>query len=183
MFGTKAKSWMQVGSIILTIVAVALCLIDWFQVSGYKYGYFYGVFKDPPMNGFSADGPNYYQSINTWYFVISLCLLVFLSGKIARWAVASNIICIVALCVSIFPFWNMLDFKTDVLSRFNSYNWLSISIYLDWFCLVAIITLLFFEILLMISNKPLIETSISYSANGENISLTNQNADPDRRRQ
>jgi hypothetical protein len=99
----------------LAIVCFAVSLTDWFHVSGRKYGMFYGVFVNPPPSGFSGDGPDYYQSINGWYFVISICLIVFLAGKLFGRSLPAAAARIFVLCVSVFPFVNMLKWKYLVM--------------------------------------------------------------------
>lgn len=137
----------------LAIVCFAVCLTDWFQVSGGRYGMFYGVFVDPPPSGFSADGPNYFQSVNSWYFFISICLLLFLAGKLFGRSFPAVIVRIFTLCVAVFPFLNMLTYKYDVMTVELHYEWLEISIYLDWACLIAMTGIMFIETISLISRN------------------------------
>lgn len=137
----------------LAVVSLVVCLTDWFHVSGSEYGMFYGVFVDPPSSGFSGDGPNYYQSINSWYFYISICLVLYLAGKFLGQSLPAVVARIFALCVAVFPFMNMLQWKYLVMTVELDYEWLETSIYLDWGCLIALVTIMFIEIITLISRN------------------------------
>lgn len=146
----------KVASIIIAAVSLVVSIFMWAQLSGFEYGFFYGVFQNPPNNGFSADGPNYYQSLNIWYFWVSLCLSVVIIAKFFRHAIIGGVICIPLLAFSTVSIWNMTEFKKlvievrgDSFTWFDPYPWLNSSLYSDWFCLFALIILLVFEILMM----------------------------------
>ncbi len=135
----------------LAIVCLVICLTTWFQVSGYSYGMFYGVFSDSPASGFAIHAPDYYQSINSWYFFISVCLAVFLLGKLLGRSLLAVIVRVLAICISTFPFFNMLIYKFAVLS--SRKEWLETSIYMDCVCLILIASIVGIEILVYISHN------------------------------
>lgn len=146
-----SEVWVRRSGVGLTMliatVCIVLCFLNWTWLSGLEYGYFYGVFSDPPTYGLAAHGPNYFQSMNIWYLVIILCFLVYLAASF-RQATDGFVIRIAALCVAIYPYFNMLSFKYDVIvnSGRRDYSWLQNSIYVDVFCLVAIVVLMCIEI-------------------------------------
>lgn len=142
--------WLTVG---LATICLAVCLTYWFRVSGSRYGMFYGVFVNPPPSGFAVHGPNYYQSINSWYFVISLCLLVFVVGKLLGRSLPAVAARIFALCVAVFPFVNMLMYKYDVMTVELNYEWLKTSTYLDWACMIVMVSIMCIEIISLISRN------------------------------
>lgn len=149
------RGWSRVLATILALASLAVCVLNWSELSGLEYGYFYGVFANPPSSGFSGDSPNYFQSINIWYFVIVICLLIYLIAKLLKPPVVSLILCISALSVSVFPLWNMLGFKYEVLEMHSPYYpWLSNSIQLDVLCAAAISITIFIEVILFISRTP-----------------------------
>lgn len=143
---------------VLVMVCLAVCLMDWFQVSGRRYGMFYGVIVDPPPSGFAVHGPNYYQSINTWYFIISICTIVFFAARLLGSAVASVGARILTLCVAVISFVNMLSYKYDVMTVKLPYEWLEISIYLDWWCLITMAIVMCLEMIRLIPGRAMLRT-------------------------
>lgn len=127
---------------------VGLSVLNWTLLSGLDYGPFYGVFMDPPSTGFSADGPNYYQSLNLWYLMITLCFAAYIAFS-RRSEIDGFILRVAALCLAIYPFFNMLSFKYDVIVNSGrlDYRWLQNSIYVDVFCLASIVVLMTIEIM------------------------------------
>ena len=123
----------------------------WANVSGNEYGLFYGVFSDPPFTGMVAHGPNYYQSINTWYFWISICLVGCLTTKFLRESIILRGTCVLLLLFVLISTWEMLQYKRHVSdiargSFYHSYPWLESSIYWDWSLLFATVVLLVIEV-------------------------------------
>ena len=133
--------------VFLAVVCVCVSLLSWTLVSGLKYGPFYGVFSDPPSSGFAVHGPNYYQSMNIWYLVITLCFAAYVVLA-TREGIDGFILRIAVLCIAVYPFFNMLSFKYDVIvnSGLRDYTWLQNSIYTDVFCLVSIVSIMTIEI-------------------------------------
>lgn len=130
----------------LGAVVLILSCFTWGALSGLERGFFYGVFSNPPTSGFAAYGPNYYQELNTWYFWIVLlttALIVLALWSSNLGSLLKTLLC----CVSIFPYWNMFDFKFTVLGLelcCEYYPWLQTSVYLDMLaagCIVAILSL------------------------------------------
>jgi len=136
--------WLTVS---LATTSIALSFLNWTLLTGREYGHFYGVFSDPPTYGFAAHGPNYYQSINIWYIKIILCFVAYLSMRYLGSTIHGLVIRVLALCVAVYPFFNMLFFKYGVLDITDRYAWLRNSVYLDWFCLTAIGFIIGFEII------------------------------------
>ena len=139
------------GAVLAVFIAAAcmfLCFLNWTLLSGLEYGYFYGVFRDPPTSGLVAHGPNYYQSMNVWYLVITLSFLVYVAARF-RQTLYGFVMRVAALCVAIYPFFNMLYYKYDVMviSQKRDVSRLQNSIYVDVFCLVSIVVLVGFEIM------------------------------------
>ena len=140
-------------SIAISAVLLAVSIFMWAQLSGFEYGFFYGVFQNPPSRGFAEHGaPNYYQSLNGWYLSICVCLSFVLITKFFRYRVASGVISILLLAFITISAWNMIDYKTYILPSSHSYLWsdrdwwLTSSIYIDWFCIFAFVVLLVIEI-------------------------------------
>jgi hypothetical protein len=139
----------QVGpTILIATLCIALCLLNWTWLSGLEYGYFYGVFSDPPMNGFAVHGPNYYQSMNIWYLTITVCFTACVVFAVRR-ELDGFILRMAALCIAIYPYFKLLDFKYDVLvnSGRRDYSWLQNSLYIDGFCVLSVFILLCVEIM------------------------------------
>ena len=152
---------LKVVSIAIAAVSLAAALFLWAQLSGFEYGFFYGVFADPPNNGFAAHGPNYYQSLNIWYFWVSLCLSVVLIVKFFKHTIIGGVFSILLLAFSAISIWNLTEFKKmvidvrgDSFAWYNPYPWLERSLYFDWFCLSSLIVLLVIEISMMRSQEP-----------------------------
>jgi Fe2+ transport system protein B len=115
---------------------------------------FYGVFADPPnFSGLAIGGPNYYQSINIWYFTIEICLVVYMVGMLLGRALPAVLVRILALCVSTFPFINMLMYKFPVRDSSSRKEWLETSIYLDCICLVFVAAIVGIEFIMYTSRK------------------------------
>jgi hypothetical protein len=143
-------------SIAISAVSLAVSIFMWAQLSGIEYGFFYGVFREPPSRGisFSGGGWNHFQSLNVWYFWIALVLCGNLVMKLFRQSAVGNGICIVLLTFLIIWLWDMNTYKSHLAAfpvGFYStpYPWLKASIYSDWFCLFAIVTLLIIEVSMM----------------------------------
>lgn len=91
----------------IAVLTASLCTFSWAVVSGVEYGFFYGVFHNPPSDGFAAHGPNYYQEHNVWYFKIVLSTLGFTVAKIFSDKVGTLVS--IALVVNLVLFWNILS--------------------------------------------------------------------------
>ena len=140
-------------SIIAALVSIAVSVFMWAQLSGIEYGFFYGVFQEPPTYGFAAHGPNYYQSLNIWYLTISICLGFVLITQFFKPTVAGSFLRILILAFGAISTWNMIEFKKFVLGIredsfvwFDPYPWLGSSIFSDWFCISAFFLLLVVQI-------------------------------------
>jgi hypothetical protein len=151
---------LKVASIAIAAVSLVVSIFMWAQLSGIEYGFFYGVFQDPPNSGFAAHGPNYYQSLNIWYFWISLCLSIVIIAKFFRHTIIGGVISILLLAFSAISTWNMTEYKQlvievrgDSFALYNPYPWLNSSIYFDWLLLFAFIVLLVIEISTMRAEK------------------------------
>ncbi len=148
-------------SIRITLAAFAwillgLCLFIWGKVSGFEEGFFYGVFRPPPPTRFSADGPNFYQTVNCWYFLIAVCLSIYIIATFLKPLALSCVICLFSLAVAVYPFWHSFKFKYGILemkANFPYDYWLKISVYFDWFCLVGIMILMLIQFISIISNR------------------------------
>lgn len=134
----------------LAVTCIGLCFLNWSRLSGLEYGYFYGVFSDPPTNGFAAHGPNHFQSINIWYVIIIVCLSLYVVGHYLRSLRGASVIKLLALCVTVFPYYNMLDYKFYLRDRWSRYDWLESSFYIDIGCSLVLLGLLAIEILIAI---------------------------------
>jgi hypothetical protein len=144
----KNKELVKMISVTLGSFSLAACFLIWGLLSGFEMGYFYGVFQDPPSNGFGAHGPNFFQSINIWYFIIGVGFCIYIIGESIKPLVASSAVCILSLIVSIYPYWDMLSFKKEILSmqdKFSYDYWLNNSIYFDWCLLFTSIILMFIQ--------------------------------------
>ncbi len=134
----KNNNLVKVASIILASVSICICLFIWGKVSGFEYGYFYGVFQNPPSTFFNASGPNFFQEINKWYFIITVGFCIYIIGKLLKSLAVSSIICILSLSVGFYPYWDMLSYKKEILAmetKFPYDYWLNKSVYFDWFLL------------------------------------------------
>lgn len=149
----KGVNSLKKTSIAISAVSLTVSLFMWAQLTGFEYGFFYGVFHDPPQIGFAAHGPNYYQSLNIWYFSIAICLTFVVTAKVFRHSITSGVLCILVLAFVTISTWNMTEYKQTVLAVrgnsffwFDAYPWLNSSIYSDWFCIFAFGVLLVLEI-------------------------------------
>lgn len=146
----QKKPWFSGLNAVITglgTICLAIVLVTWYQLSRNYYGMFYGVFAAPPKTGFSGVEFNHFQSINCWYFTIAICLMVYLACRFLGGSLTAVVVRIVALCISTYPFANMLIYKFSNQNFFNEdwyyrYEWLEASVYLDIACLVlmAVIT-------------------------------------------
>ncbi|MEP6946606.1 MAG: hypothetical protein ABJA02_11875 [Acidobacteriota bacterium] len=136
--------------LVLAAVCIGLCFLNWSRLSGLEYGYLYGVFNDPPSNGFVANGPNHFQSMNIWYVVIITCLSLYVVGFYLGSRRGASVIRLLALCVTIFPYYNMLDYKFYLRDSWIRYDWIESSFYIDIGCAVVLLGLLAKEILFAI---------------------------------
>ena len=143
---------------VLAAVCIGICFLNWSRLSGLKYGYFYGVFADPPSNGFSIGGPNHFQSMNVWYVVIITCLIIYVFGRFLGSRLGGPVIRLTALCVTVFPYYNMLDYKFYIRDIWNRYDWLENSFYLDIGCAAVIVGLLGTELLFVIRSSGSLTT-------------------------
>ena len=139
-------------NLIFTAIAISLLSVSiffWAQLSGLERGFFYGVFEDPPNQGFAADGPNYYQSLNVFYFWMSVCVGICLSASFVKNKFI-RVVCILLLAFVTISTWNNLEYKNAVVALrsgfYFPYPWLKTSIYFDWYCLLAAAALLFIEV-------------------------------------
>jgi hypothetical protein len=132
----------------ITTACLLLSFLNWTWLSGTEYGYFYGVFSNPPTSGFAVDGPNYYQSMNVWYLLITSSFLVAIAAGFSR-TIGGFVLRIATLSAATYPFINILYFKYDVIvnSGRHDYTWLQNSTYFDIFCLTAIVVLMYIEIM------------------------------------
>lgn len=152
----KNKDLVNVIPISLALFSVGICLFIWGQVSGLEKGYFYGVFQSPPYTGVIAHGPNFFQSINIWYFIIAVGFCIYIVGKFLKSRTASNAICMLSLSVGIYPYWNMFSYKNEVLAmktKFSYEYWLNNSIYFDWFLLFAVTILMIMQVNSIMTRK------------------------------
>jgi hypothetical protein len=148
---------------ILAVACLAGSCYFWFQLAKPEYGMFYGVFDDPPSNGLSPAGPNHFELINTWYFVISFCLLIYLILRqtAKTWHVYA--LRILVLAIATFPLLNMLDYKYPGPSYSRPEWWLQVSLYFDVFAAAAILAIIGIEIFSLIAkpksqDKPVLQT-------------------------
>jgi hypothetical protein len=140
------RSGVTVQAILATAVIV-LSILSWTLLSGPERGFLYGVFIDPPNSGFAAHGPNYFQSVNIWYFMITAFFVGYCSF-ISWERIDGLILRMVALVISTYPLINMLLFKYDVIVNSgvaNNYKWLQNSVYTDIFSLIMIVVLIALE--------------------------------------
>ena len=153
----RSKDLSQIISISLALISLLVCLFLWGQLSGFEKGYFYGMFKDVPQTRFSGVGEtNYFHAMNFWYLIIAVGFFVYVIGSYLKPLFISSIVCILSLSIVIYPFWDMLEYKNEVLtisSHYRNDSWLNISIYFDWFLLLAAIILMFIQFTRMINNS------------------------------
>jgi hypothetical protein len=153
----KNRKLLNTISISFALISIGVCLTIWGLVSGFEKGYFYGMFTDLPDYGFSTDGTNFYQFINTSYFTILLGLCSYTAGKFIRSHTISNFICLVSLSVALYPFWDMYFFKREILPigyYYVSYGyWLGVSVYFDWFVLFVVLSLLITQVFLLLDGS------------------------------
>jgi hypothetical protein len=148
---------LRTASLAIVAVSLAVSMFMWAHLSGFEYGFFYGVFRNPPSDGFAAHGPNYYQSLNAWYFSISLCLSFVMTAKFFRHTIVSGVLCILLLAFITVSTGEMIEYKNLVIAGlpgysslwFDPYPWLNSSIYFDGFCIFAFVVLLVIEIWMM----------------------------------
>ncbi len=135
-------------TILLAILVIGFSIFSWTVVSGSEYGFFYGVFQDPPNNGFSAHGPNYYQEHNIWYFAIIALTSVFAVIRIFIPKPERHVGAIFLIPVLIM-FWNMTSYKLLVLGLSiccDPYPWLRFATYTDALLGLIIFTIFILEI-------------------------------------
>lgn len=152
----KIKESVRITSAVFAWILLGLCMLVWGKLSGFEKGYFYGVFQNPPHTGFSGDGPNFFQTVNCWYFLISVCLIIYIIAIFLKPLIVSSFVCLSSLSVAIYPFWDSFSIKYGILameSKFSYDYWLKISVYIDWFCLIGIIILMLIQFTSVISNK------------------------------
>ena len=157
----KNRNLLKIASIILALVSLAIGLFFWGELSGFEKGYFYGIFQNPPQTGTVVFTFNHFQSINIWYFIITVGFCVYIIGKFLKPLLVSSSICILSLSIVFYPFWDMLQYKNEMLNVSHHYRedfWFNISIYFDWFLLFATIILMFTQFTLFITRKLNTET-------------------------
>ncbi len=159
----RNKDLVKIISITLALVSLFTCLFIWGELSGFEKGYFYGFIQNPPhIEGISGnDGTNFYQIINITYFIISIGFCAYVTGKLLKSPVLSNIVCIVSLSLVTYPLFNILLYKNDFLPFNGSGSrvfWLNNSIYFDWFFLFATVILLLIQLILINTRKLNAET-------------------------
>lgn len=154
-------------SISLALISLLVCLLLWGQLSGFEKGYFYGMFKEVSQTGFSGVGEtNYFHALNFWYLIIAGSFFVYVLGSYLKPLFISSIVCLSSLIVAIYPFWDMLQYKNDVLttsSHYRNESWLNVSIYFDWFLLLAVIILIFAQFTRMINSSRIDIKTINIS--------------------
>jgi hypothetical protein len=135
-------------SLLIAVSVIALCTFSWAVVSGTEYGFFYGVFTNPPTNGFAAHGPNYYQEHNLWYFKIIVFMMIFVAVKIVSARIGALIS--VLLVINLVLLWNMILFKNEILSLevcCGYYPWLRTSVTYDGIAITGTFVLIVFELI------------------------------------
>lgn len=144
----RSKDLLQIISVSLALISLGICLFFWGQLSGFEKGYFYGMFQEIPQTGFSGGGTNYFHAINFWYLIIAVGFCVYVIGKYLKPLFISSIVCVLSLGIVIYPFWDMFQYKNEVLnisSHYRNDSWLNISIYFDWFLLIATVILMLIQ--------------------------------------
>lgn len=136
------KESVRIISVSLASVSFVTCLVIWWLLNSFE----------PPYRipFFSSSGRDFFHSINTWYFIIGVGFFIYISCEFLKLSVVSNAISILSLCVGMYPHWNMLSYKKEILSmetKFPYNYWLNNSIYFDWFLLCASIILMFIQLL------------------------------------
>ncbi len=153
----KNREVVKITSIALALISMAVCLFIWGRLSGFEKGYFYGVFQALPQTGWSGVGErNYFQFMNMSYFIIAFGFCIYIVGKFLKPLVVSSTVCILALSISIYPFWDMFAYKNEILSMKSIpsyYPWLNSSIYFDCFLLFTAVILIFIQITLFITRE------------------------------
>ena len=127
---------------------IALSTFSWAVVSGTEYGFFYGVFTNPPTNGFAAHGPDYYQEHNLWYFKIVLFMMIFVAVKIVSARTGARIS--ILLVINLVLLWNMILFKNEILGLevcCAYYPWLRTSVTYDSIAIISTLVLIVFELI------------------------------------
>jgi hypothetical protein len=140
---SRFRRWLP---LVFVVACIGLCFLNWSTLSGPEYGYFYGVLSDPPSNGFAAHGPNHFQSINIWYIVIIICFAVYAVGDMFGPRGGGLVLRLLALSVAGFQYYSMLDYKFYLRDRWNRYDFLENSVYVDIACATALIVLLGIDI-------------------------------------
>lgn len=149
-------------SAVFAWILLGLCLLVWGKVSGFEKGFFYGVFQDPPSFSspsglsFSGGGPDFFQTINCWYFLIAACLSIYIIATFLKPMIVSCVICLLSLTIAAYPFWDSFNLKYGIIAmkaNFPYDYWLKISVYFDWFCLIGIMILMLIQFISLISNK------------------------------
>src|SRR5688500_15168074 len=155
----KDKDLLKILSIAFSFFGLVTCLYIWGQLSGFEKGYFYGVFytkqPDPNIIG-SYFGSDIFEHINNWYFTITFGFSVYMIGKCLKSMMLSSIVCIVSLCIALYPFFDMLVYKTT--DHYGIKQWVNNSIYFDCFLLFTVIILMFIQFNLIITRKLESET-------------------------
>ncbi len=119
----RSKDLSQIISISLALISLLVCLFLWGQLSGFEKGYFYGMFKDVPQTRFSGVGEtNYFHAMNFWYLIIAVGFCAYVIGSYLKPLFISSIVCILLLSVVIYPFWDMLHYKNEVLTISSRYQ-------------------------------------------------------------
>jgi hypothetical protein len=149
-------------------ICLVMVLVTWYQLSKNYYGMFYGVFAALPKTGFSGVEFNHFQSINCWYFAVGTCLAVYLAGRFLGGSLAAVVVRLLALCISTYPFANMLMYKFANHKFFNEdwyhrYEWIEASIYLDIACLVLMAVITGLEIIKYLSRPRQAEQNFHLS--------------------
>ncbi len=148
------------ASIALALVSLISCIFIWGQVSGFEKGYLSGVLYSTeliePKISFSGGGFSIFDRLNNWYFIITIGFCIYIIGKFLKPLIVSSAVCLLSLSIALYPFSDMLFYKSNVLSISNHNRddyWLNISIYFDWFLLLAAVVLMFIQFVLVITRK------------------------------
>jgi hypothetical protein len=160
----KNKELVKITSIALALVSLTICIFIWGQVSGLEKGYLSGVLypyqPTTPEISFSG-GLSIFDRLNNWYFIITVGFCIYIIGKFLKSLIVSTAVCFLSLSIALYPFLDMLLYKNQILSISGYWKdnyWLNISIYFDWYLLIAALILMFIQFLLVITRKLKTET-------------------------
>ena len=154
----KNKDILKIISLALASISFIICLLLWGETSGFRQGYGAAIDIESINQisaNFSAHGPNFFEFLIRRYCIIALSIYVYIIGRVTKIEILSHIICVSSLGMVIYQYWQMLQYKKDVLDNSSHLlpykTWLLNSVWLDWFCSFIVALLLIVQVIILFS--------------------------------